>query len=106
MHVLHEWYVGKYGDLFFGANAPAWFRVYVWMEAGGHFPISCWAVWGLIGGKFIFHLMGFGVWNLGEKEGVWKGGVNVISFYPRFLLYNFALLPQSCFPLLYPLLYF
>ena len=47
---IRAWYVENYADRFFSAP-PAWFGMYMWMEALYHVPLSIWAVGGLIRGK-------------------------------------------------------
>lgn len=44
---LRAFYIRTYADRFFTAQAPSWFFVYMWMEAGFHIPVSLWAVGGL-----------------------------------------------------------
>ncbi|KAI4150978.1 MAG: hypothetical protein LQ340_003772 [Diploschistes diacapsis] len=44
---LRTWQVQTYHDRFF-VDPPAWFRSFVWMEAGYHVPLSIWAVGALI----------------------------------------------------------
>lgn len=44
---LRAFYIRTYADRFFTAQAPSWFLVYMWMEAGIHIPVSLWAVGGL-----------------------------------------------------------
>lgn len=45
--VLRDYYIATYSDRFFSPQAPAWFRVYIWMEALYHLPLSIWALKGL-----------------------------------------------------------
>lgn len=40
---LHEYQLTTYADRFF-TEPPAWFGVYIWMEALYHVPLSFWAV--------------------------------------------------------------
>ncbi|KIW06002.1 hypothetical protein, variant 1 [Verruconis gallopava] len=44
---LRQFYIATYKDIFF-INPPAWFHLYVRMEAVYHLPISAWAVYGLL----------------------------------------------------------
>lgn len=44
---LRDYYIATYSDRFFSPQAPAWFRVYTWMEALYHIPLSIWALKGL-----------------------------------------------------------
>lgn len=44
---LRDYYIATYSDRFFSPQAPAWFRVYIWMEALYHIPLSIWALKGL-----------------------------------------------------------
>lgn len=43
MHDLRKWYIETYNDQFF-VKPPAWFSMYMWMEAFYHLPLSVWAV--------------------------------------------------------------
>ncbi|KAK6428066.1 hypothetical protein LTR95_015796 [Oleoguttula sp. CCFEE 5521] len=44
---LHEYQVKTYADRFF-TEPPAWFGVYIWMEALYHVPLSFWAIGALL----------------------------------------------------------
>lgn len=49
---LRDYYIATYSDRFFSPQAPAWFQVYIWMEALYHIPLSIWALKGLWQGTF------------------------------------------------------
>lgn len=64
-------YVERYRDRFF-MRPPAWFRGFLWLEAGVHGGVGGWCLVGgggrgaLVGGEFFF-LLGLGLWG-GLKE--------------------------------------
>lgn len=49
---LRKWYIVTYNDRFF-INPPAWFTLFLWIEAIYHVPLSVWAIFALIRGKNI-----------------------------------------------------
>lgn len=54
---LRDYYIATYSDRFFSPQAPAWFRVYIWMEALYHIPLSIWALKGLWQGTLYLYEM-------------------------------------------------
>ncbi|KAK6432957.1 hypothetical protein LTR95_010865 [Oleoguttula sp. CCFEE 5521] len=59
---LHEYQVTTYADRFF-TEPPAWFGVYIWMEALYHVPLSFWAIGALLRNdpKVPLHLLVYAV---------------------------------------------
>lgn len=49
LNQIRAWYVQTYRDRFF-IEPPIWFRMFIWMEAGLHIPLSVWMVGGLLRG--------------------------------------------------------
>ena len=49
-HTLRKFYIERYNDRFF-TNPPAWFTMYMYLEAGYHLPLSAWMVWAIPNGK-------------------------------------------------------
>ena len=50
LDTLRTWYIATYRDQFF-VHPPAWFNMYLWMEALYHIPLSLWAIGGLLKGE-------------------------------------------------------
>ncbi len=50
LDTLRTWYIATYRDQFF-VHPPAWFNMYMWMEALYHVPLSLWAIAGLLKSK-------------------------------------------------------
>jgi len=53
---IRAWYVATYRDRFFVAP-PGWFRMFIWMEAGMHVPLSLWMVGALVRGMCFLALL-------------------------------------------------
>ena len=51
MDSIRLWYVATYKDRFFTDQSPSWFRMFIWMEAVLHLPVSVWALRGLAQGR-------------------------------------------------------
>jgi hypothetical protein len=51
MKDLRKFYIDTYRDQFF-INPPAWFMMYMWMEALYHVPLSIWAIGALLRGAY------------------------------------------------------
>ena len=49
MHDIRKFYIETYHDQLF-ISPPAWFTMYLWMEALYHVPLSVWAVGALLRG--------------------------------------------------------
>lgn len=47
---IQQFYINTYHDKFFEEAAPAWFTVFIVMEALYHAPVSIWAIGALLRG--------------------------------------------------------
>ncbi|KAI1627873.1 transmembrane protein 6/97 [Exophiala viscosa] len=45
-HTLRNFYIERYNDRFF-SSPPAWFTMYMYLEAAYHLPLSAWMVWAI-----------------------------------------------------------
>lgn len=52
MLAIRKYYIETYKDRFF-ASPPGWFRWYLRVEGVYHLPLSAWAAWGIVRGKFL-----------------------------------------------------
>ena len=51
MKDVRKFYIDTYHDKFF-ISPPAWFTMYLWMEALYHVPLSIWAIGALLRGMW------------------------------------------------------
>lgn len=84
---LRDYYIATYSDRFFSPQAPAWFRVYIWMEALYHIPLSIWALKGLWQGTL--HLYELCDWLKNNHKSLFVG-LNFkihLSYLDSFMLF-------------------